>query len=180
MGVGEVSMRFLVALFLLWVMVVPAALRGEPKRTTEAPPVRVMIFMRTECAEGRRFAPEIQRLQARFFNQGVEFLMVFPDPADNEDRIDKYFKSLGYTNNAYLRQDAREAALKAHATVAPEAAVYDHDTLVYLGRIGDTPPASGEKKKDEGAHELQDAIVAAMEHRLPAVAQTAANGCPLW
>jgi hypothetical protein len=172
-------MRSIVALFLLLVMAMPAALRAEPKRTTEAPPVRVMIFMRTQCAEGRRFAPEIQRLQARFFNQGVEFVMVFPDPADNEDRVDKYFRSLGYTNNVYIRQNAREEALKAHATVAPEAAVYDHDTLIYVGRIGDTPQASGEKKKEEGTHELQDAIVAAMEHQRPAVAQTAASGCPL-
>jgi hypothetical protein len=173
-------MRFLVTLFLLLVLSTPAALRGEPKHTTEAAPVRVMIFMRTQCAEGRRFAPEIQRLQARFFNQGVEFMMAFPDPADNEDRIDKYFKSLGYTNNAYIRQSAREEALKAHATVAPEAAVYDHDTLIYVGRIGDTPSASDEKTKDEGSHELQDAIIAAMEHRQPALAQTAVSGCQLW
>src|SRR5580698_128293 len=135
-------MRVLGVLFLLLVLVVPAPVRAEPKRTTEAPPVRVMIFMRTQCAEGRRFAPEIQRLQARFFNQGVEFVMVFPDPADNEDRIDKYFRSLGYTNNVYIRQNAREEALKAHATVAPEAAVYDHDALIYVGRIGDTPQTS--------------------------------------
>jgi len=173
-------MRTIVALFLLLVMIVPAPLRGEPKRSTEAPPIRVVIFMRTECAEGRRFAPEIQRLQARFFNQGVEFLMAFPDPADNEDRIDKYFKSLGYTNNAYIRQNARDEALKAHATVAPEAAVYDHDVLIYVGRICDTPPASGTKNKDEGSHELQDAIMAAMEHQRPAVSQTAVNGCPLF
>jgi hypothetical protein len=67
----------------------------------------------------------------------------------------------------------------SRVTITPEAAVFDRGKLVYHGRIDDREAAIGKTRPAATTHELQDAIVAALAHRAPAVAYAPAVGCTL-
>ena len=42
---------------------------------------RVFLFVRTDCPLTNRYAPELERIASEFANRGVDFWLVYPDPA---------------------------------------------------------------------------------------------------
>ena len=77
------------------------------------------------------------------------------------------------------RDPEHKLAASAHATITPEAAVFDHDKLIYHGRIDDQVAAFGKVRAHATTHELEDAINAALAGRAPVVAYAPAVGCYL-
>jgi hypothetical protein len=144
----------------------------------EKPQVQVLVFVRTDCPISNRYAPEIQRLQAEFADRNVGFTLVYPDADETQRQIDQNLHDYNYHLPAERDPDHKLIA-RAHATITPEAAVFDHGKLIYHGRIDDQVAAFGKVRPTATTHELQDAITAALAGHAPAVAYAPAVGCTL-
>jgi hypothetical protein len=140
---------------------------------------RVLIFARTDCPITNRYAPELQRLSQEFNSRGAEFWLVYPDPAATAQSIDRHLAEYKFPGT--VLRDPRHSLVKlAHATTAPEAAVFDSaGRLLYHGRIDDRWVNPGTARPAARTHDLEDAIAAVLGGRRPAQAVTPAVGCSL-
>ena len=143
---------------------------------------RIFLFARTDCPITNRYAPELQRLAKKFSgpefaNRGVDFWLVYPDPAATPQSIRDHVAQYSFPGTA-LRDPRHQLVKLAHATIAPEAALFDQaGQLVYHGRIDDQWLNPGQARPAAQTHDLEDAISAVLSGRKPAQAETHAVGC---
>lgn len=139
--------------------------------------VRVLIFARTDCPLTNRYAPELQRIAARFESLGVKFWMVYPDAAETPAQIERHMAEYKFPGSA-VSFGARALVQRAEATVAPEAAVFDATgRLVYSGRIDDRYVELGRSRAAAQVHDLENAIAATLAGTAVKAAKTRAVGC---
>jgi hypothetical protein len=140
---------------------------------------RVLIFVRTDCPITNRYAPELQRLSQEFSSRGAEFWLVYPDPSSTAQAIEQHRTQFNFPGT--VLRDPRHSLVKlAHATTAPEAAVFDSaGRLLYHGRIDDRWVNPGTARPAARTHDLEDAIAAVLAGHRPAQAATPAVGCSL-
>jgi hypothetical protein len=140
---------------------------------------RVLIFVRTDCPITNRYAPELQRLSQKFSGHGAEFWLVYPDPAATPASIERHRGEYNFPGT--VLRDPRHSLVKlAHATTAPEAAVFDSaGHLQYHGRIDDRWVNPGTVRSAARTHDLEDAIAAVLAGRRPVPSVTQAIGCSL-
>jgi hypothetical protein len=137
----------------------------------------VVVFVSTDCPVSNRYAPELRRLHERFQSQGVEFVLVYPNPADSPEKIRKHLAEFGHPGRA-LRDPDHVFVKAAGATVTPEAVVYAADGAAsYRGRIDDRYVRLGVERPAPTRHDLADALVATLASRPPVPAKTDAVGC---
>ncbi len=140
---------------------------------------RVFIFARTDCPLTHRYAPELQRIWREFSGRGVDFWMVYPDPAETRQSIEADFSQYGYPGKA-LRDPRHELVTRARAAVAPEAAVFDSSgRLVYHGRIDDQWIDFGKARPVARVHDLENVVAAVLAGKQVPEAETRAVGCSL-
>ena len=140
-------------------------------------PVNVLLFVRTDCPIGNRYAPEIHRLRARFDEAGVGFWLVYPDPGESPELIRAHVRDYGFGMPA-LRDPEHVLVSAAGAGVTPEAAVYDASrTLRYRGRIDDRHVDFGVSRPEATRHEVADAVTAVLAGVAPPTAHEPAVGC---
>jgi hypothetical protein len=161
----------------------PAAILDAAGRQVDpfasAAHVRVFIFARTDCPLTHRYAPELQRIWREFSGRGLDFWMVYPDPAETPQRIEADFSEYGFPGKA-LRDPHHELAARARATVAPEAAVFDSfGRLLYHGRIDDQWIDFGKARPAARVHDLEDVLTAVFSGAKLPEAETRAVGCSL-
>src|SRR5688572_9548917 len=144
-----------------------------PLRAAE--PIRVLVFTTTDCPISNRYAPEIQRLAAKFDGQ-AKFVLVYPVSTYTMALILKHHKKFGYS-----LESVRDASLvkKTGVTVTPEVAVMAGDRVVYRGRIDDRYVELGRERPKPTTHDLEDALTAAVAGRSVAIKETRAVGCIL-
>lgn len=154
-------------LCLAWILAI------APLRAAE--PIRVLVFTTTDCPISNRYAPEIQRLAAKFDGQ-AKFVLVYPVPTDSMALILEHHKKFGYS-----LESVRDASLvkKTGVTVTPEVAVMAGDRVVYRGRIDDRYVELGRERPKPTTHDLEDALTAAVAGRSVAIKETRAVGCIL-
>lgn len=141
--------------------------------------VHVLVFARTDCPITNRYAPELRRIASEFHSQGVDFWMVYPDRHESDGDIGKQMADYRFPGK-WVRDPKRELVTRAHATTAPEAAVFDHDgKLVYHGRIDDQWVDFGRARSAPTEHDLEDAIAAALAGKASPHSETKAVGCSL-
>jgi len=140
---------------------------------------RVLIFVRTDCPITNRYAPELQRLSQEFSSRGAGFWLVYPDPATTPQAIEQHRAQYNFPGT--VLRDPRHSLVKlAHATTAPEAAVFDSaGRLQYHGRIDDRWVNPGTARPAARTHDLEDVIAAVLAGRRPAQPATHAVGCSL-
>ena len=120
----------------------------------------VLIFVRTDCPISNRYAPEIQRIAARFSSQGVKFWLVYADPSETADSIRNHLADYHY-DLGVVRDPRHELAKAAKARVTPEAAIFLPDRkLVYHGRIDDRYIDFGKARNAPTTHDLEAALEA--------------------
>ena len=100
-----------------------------------AEPIRVLVFTTTDCPISNRYAPEIQRLAAKFADQ-ARFELVYPVPTDSPELIREHRKRLGYSLES-IRDTGQKLVKQTGVTVTPEVAVMAGERMVYRGRIDD-------------------------------------------
>jgi len=140
---------------------------------------RVLLFVRTDCPITNRYAPELQRLAQEFSSRGAAFWLVYPDPATTPQAIEQHRAQYNFPGT--VLRDPRHSLVKlAHATTAPETAVFDAaGRLQYHGRIDDRWVNPGTARPAARTHDLEDAIAAVLAGRRPAQPATQAVGCSL-
>lgn len=146
---------------------------------TSKAPVQVLLFVRIDCPITNRYAPELQRIAQEFNGHGVRFWLVYPDPAEAAAAISDHIAQYQFPGEP-LRDPHHILVKRAHATIAPEAAVFDAaGQLIYHGRIDDRYVDIGRARPAAQRHDLEDAIAAVLAGKPVAQAETRAVGCSL-
>jgi thiol-disulfide isomerase/thioredoxin len=141
--------------------------------------IRVLLFVRTDCPISKRYAPELQRISREFEGAPVQFWLVFPDPAETPQDVRKLVSEYKFPGTPLL-DPKHELVRIAHATIAPEAAVFDRDNkLVYHGRIDDLYVDIGKSRPAPTVHDLENAVAAAIVGKTVRKAETQPVGCSL-
>jgi hypothetical protein len=148
----------------------PAAENDEPAAT-------VLIFTRTDCPISNRTAPEVKRIGSRFAPQEVVFWLVYVDPAETVEPIEKHVESFGYSAGV-LRDPEHVLVELSGARVTPEAAVFLPDgSMIYRGRIDDQFEDFGKARPAPATHDLEDVLDAILRGEALAPRTTTAIGC---
>ena len=136
----------------------------------------VLIFVRISCPVSSRYAPAIQELAARYQGR-ADFWLVYPDPADDDKAITENLRQFGY-KLPWIRDPRQTLAAKAHATITPEAVVYNASGREqYHGRIDNLYESFGRARRAATTHELDDALAAVVAGKSAPVRETKAIGC---
>jgi hypothetical protein len=139
----------------------------------------VFLFVRTDCPITNRYAPELQRLGQEFSGRGVRFWLIYPDHTETASSIRNHVAQYHFPGEP-LRDPHHVLVRLAHATVAPEAAVFDSaGRLIYHGRIDDRYVDIGKARPTAQVHDLEDAISAVLADKPVAQSETRAVGCSL-
>jgi hypothetical protein len=137
----------------------------------------VFLFTTTECPISNGYAPTVAKIHDQFARKGVLFWLIYPNAADTSELIRDHVKAYRYPFSA-LRDPGRVLTKIAHATVTPEAAVFDQQgNEVYHGRIDDRYTSVGVARPSPTKHDLQDVLTATLAGKPVAEAVTPAVGC---
>ena len=140
---------------------------------------RVLLFVRTDCPITNRYAPELQRIAKEFGGESVGFWLVYPDPSETPNQIKAQIDEY-HLPGTPLRDPHHQLVARAHATVAPEAAVFDRaGRLIYHGRIDDRYVDIGKARPAAQTHDLEEAIKDVLAGKPVPKAETRAVGCYL-
>jgi hypothetical protein len=147
----------------------------DPIGNSAGKPV-VLVFVSSNCPISSRYAPEIQRLSGKYQGK-IEFWLVYPSRADTAEIIRRHFTEFGYKLPA-LRDPDRVLVKRAQVQITPEAAVFNaHGVLIYHGRIDNWYQQFGRARVAPTSHDLDDAMQAAVNGRMVAMASAPAVGC---
>lgn len=146
---------------------------------TLAPGVKaaVFVFVSVECPISNRYAPEVRRLYEAFREKGVQFTLVYPNPAESVPAITEHLRAYDYTVGAV--RDVKHALVKhAQISVTPEVAVFTpNGSLAYRGRIDNRYVRLGLERPAATQRDLASALVAVLEGKPVREPRTQAVGC---
>jgi hypothetical protein len=155
----------------MWGALVISALLSQ----TNAVELKVLVFTTTDCPISNRYAPEIQRLAAKF-SKNAKFVLVYPVPTDSPAMIAAHQKKFGYALET-IRDTDQKFVKVTGVTVTPEVAVMAGDSIVYRGRIDDRYIELGRERPRATTHDLEDVLTAAIAGKAVAHRETRAVGC---
>jgi len=139
----------------------------------------VFIFLSVDCPISNSYAPEINRIITDYSAKGVNFYIVYPDPALTADQVKQHASAYGYHCPALMDGDHLLVNL-FHVTVTSESVVVGKGgKILYHGRIDDLYLDFGKKRFAATTHELRDALDAAIADRPVPTPITKAVGCPI-
>lgn len=158
----------------------PLSLDGKPldpfSRTARA---TVLLFVRTDCPITNRYAPELARIAGEFSHDDINFWLVYPDRSENIAAIRNHIAQY-HLPGTPLRDPEHRLVARAHATVAPEVAVFDAaGHLQYHGRIDDRYVDVGKSRPEAQVHDLEDALHHVLAGTPVPHPNTRAVGCSL-
>jgi thiol-disulfide isomerase/thioredoxin len=138
--------------------------------------VVVLLFVRTDCPISNRYAPTIRKLHEKFRGKAY-FWLVYPDAGESASRIRTHGEQFHFEIPA-LRDAHRDLIKRSHATITPEAAVFDSaGKLVYHGRIDDWYEDFGRSRAAPTTQELNNAIRNALDGKPTVPDHANAVGC---
>jgi len=137
----------------------------------------VFFFVRTDCPISNRYAPEIERLAARYVSEGLAFWLVYPEPSTPVKDIEQHRKDYHLSLQA-LRDPQHALVRMARVKVTPEAAVFSPDGHeLYRGRIDDRYVEFGKERPTPTTHDLDEALRSVIGGKSMANSVTRAIGC---
>lgn len=137
----------------------------------------VYVFTTTDCPISNRYAPEIQRLAAKFQSH-ARFVLVYPVPSDSLDVIREHKKKFAYAIESVRDTDQRLMKMTG-VSITPEVAVMRGSQLLYRGRIDDRYIDFGKDRQTPTRRDLEIALESAVAGKAIAVKETQAIGCIL-
>ena len=148
----------------------------DPLRNTKAA-ANVFLFTRTDCPISNRYAPVVRRLHEEFSPQGIEFWLVYPDPAQSPETIHQHLKEYSYPCRA-LQDPQHTLVERTQVTVTPEAAVLlPNGDVAYRGRIDNRYTDFGVSRPEATEHDLKNALTAILADQPIKNNLTTAVGC---
>jgi hypothetical protein len=137
----------------------------------------VLVFISVDCPISNRYAPAVARLHDEFSAKGVQFWLVYPNPAETPAQIREHLAAYGYPIRA-LRDPKHELVKAAGVSITPEAVVYDTSRrMVYRGRIDDRYVAIGVERPAATRHDLREALLQTLAGQPVTQARLQAVGC---
>ena len=137
----------------------------------------VYVFTTTDCPISNRYAPEIQRLAAKYGDTAT-FVLVYPVRSDSAELIRDHVRRFGYALDT-VRDVDQKLVKQTGVTVTPEVAVMKGSALLYRGRIDDRYVELGKERPKPTTHDLDAALSAAIAGKPVAPRETRAIGCIL-
>lgn len=158
----------------------PMSVEGKPfDPLASNAKAHVLVFVRSDCPISNRYAPELKRIYTEYQHEGADFWLVYADRGETAQTIAKHLQDYDFGWPA-LRDPGYVLVKRAHASVTPEAAVFNAaGALVYHGRIDDLYVDFGKSRLTAGKHDLEEAIAATLAGKPVAEASTRAIGCYL-
>jgi hypothetical protein len=144
---------------------------------TQTDRLTVYVFTTTDCPIANRYAPEIQRLAAKY-QQFARFVLVYPVATDTPAMIIEHQKKFAYVLDSIRDTDQKLVKLTG-VTVSPEVAVMRGTRLLYRGRVDDRYIELGQERANPTRRDLEAALDLITTGRPVAVKQTRAVGCIL-
>ncbi len=139
----------------------------------------VFIFVEVECPISNSYAPEINRIVADYSAKGINFYIVYPDPALTAEQVRQHAAAFGFHCPALMDGDRLLERL-FHVEVTSEAVVVGKNGKVeYHGRIDNLYVDFGKKRYAATTHELRDALNAVVAGQPVATPVTKTVGCPI-
>ena len=137
-------------------------------------PIRVELFLATQCPISNRYVPELNRLAAAY--PAIQFEAWFPEPELTADKLKQWVDSFAVKFQTNLDPGGRRAA-KSGATLTPEAVVYKDGTLFYRGRIDDRYVGWGKSRPAPTQHDVAETLDLLIAGKSPATRYTKSWGC---
>ncbi|MBO35021.1 MAG: hypothetical protein CMO64_02335 [Verrucomicrobiales bacterium] len=153
--------------------------RGRPVQPMEAATKKaaILFFITTDCPIANKFAPQIQKLAARYAPH-ARCTLVYPDPDLTGAAIQKHLVDFGYGKLTAVHDHDHRLVLATGAEVTPEAVVVDaRGRIVYRGRINNYYADFGKPRRVITVHDLRDALDAVIAGKPVARPRTEAIGC---
>jgi thiol-disulfide isomerase/thioredoxin len=143
----------------------------------QADRLTVYVFTTTDCPISNRYAPEIQRLAAKYDNK-IKFVLVYPVSSDTPELIREHKKKFAYSIES-IRDTDQKLVKMTRVTVTPEVAVMFGDNMVYRGRIDDRYVELGKERPQPTQRDLESTLDALIAGKRVAQRETRAVGCIL-
>jgi len=138
----------------------------------------VLFFVASDCPISNGYAPEIQRICDDYRAKGVSCSLVYEDVSIDEARVRAHGAAYRYKGMTTVIDGDRAIALRAKATVTPEAVVIGRGGIVkYRGRIDNQYAALGKPRRVVTTHDVRDALDAVLAGRAVAHPENQAFGC---
>lgn len=137
--------------------------------------LRVLVFTTTDCPISNRYAPEIQRLAAKFAGK-AKFVLVYPVRTDSPEIIREHTRKFAYSIET-LRDTDQKLVKQTGVSVTPEVAVMNGTRVLYRGRIDDRYVEFGKDRLTPTRHDLEDALDAVIAGKNVTQRETRAVGC---
>jgi thiol-disulfide isomerase/thioredoxin len=143
----------------------------------------VVVTFSTKCPLARRIVPRLNELQAQYAAEGVQFIALFPNGADDVREIAEYAVDSQLTFPVFQDDPEDPWHLQLGMKVTPQVVVlatrdgYDAERVVYRGQINGRWFGGGTANHEQ--EYLADALAAFVKNEAPPLAETAASGCPI-
>ena len=138
---------------------------------------RVFVFLRTTCPIANRLAPEISRLAERYATQGIDFWLVYVDPAESREEIELH-RAEYQLSPRIVRDSTHELVERTGVRVTPDVAVLLEDgELVYAGRIHDQYVKLGVTRVAPRERDLELVLERIVAGERPSLRRTEGVGC---
>src|SRR5690349_12597366 len=121
---------------------------GALLRLFESGHVTALFFVTTDCPVSNFYAPEIQSICRDYSSHGVSCALLYEDVDTNQAAVRRHLSEYNYRGVPAAVDAHREIALRAGATVTPEAVVIDvRGAVSYRGRIDNFYAAIGRPRR---------------------------------
>lgn len=141
---------------------------------------RVLFFITTDCPVSNFYAPEIQGICRDYRGHGVTCQLVYEDINTDQTAIHHHMSDYNYRDIPSAIDSHRDIAVRAGATVTPEAVVIDaHGAVRYRGRIDNFYAAIGRPRRQATEHDVRSALDAVLSGKAVANPQTTPIGCSI-
>jgi hypothetical protein len=140
----------------------------------------LIFFVSADCPVSARYAPEIDRIVARYAGRGVRAWLVYADLTATIPTVRENLKAFHPHASIPAIIDAGfQLTTAVDVTITPEAAIYVSSGRVYRGRIDDLYLSIGKSRREALHHDVRDALDAVLAGRSVSTAQTDAVGCAI-
>lgn len=157
------------------------ALDGALLRPFEASArATALFFITTDCPVSNFYAPEIESICRDYRNHGVSCALLYEDLNADPAAVRRHISEYGYRDFPAAIDAHRDIAVRAGATITPEAVVIDKTGAVrYRGRIDNFYAAIGRPRRQATEHDVRRALDSVLAGKPVANPQTTAIGCSI-
>ena len=148
------------------------------RKSWQAAPAVVLLFLGTECPVANGYAPEMARLAKQFADRGVVFIGVHCDPDVTAKLAAQHAREYQLTFPILLDPEQKLAKPAGVRMMSAAVVLLPDGEVVYRGRIDDRYTDQGKRRLEPTTHDLKTAIEAVLSGKKPEPAETKTYGCP--